>query len=467
MTRKMNMKTLFALSSALLIGLSVPAFGQDALELKDAVAAALESHPEINQAIQNKEAIEFEREQAQGLFLPRVSIEGSAGVRRLENATRRTLGISDQELYPLEAGIRAEQVLFDSGNRSNELKRQAARTDGAALRVEERSEFVALNVSRQYLDYLLQQRIVAAAEDNVTFHQKLVGDLREGVAKGSLSIADQQQAEERLQAARARLTESQEDMTNVAIAFRTLTGLDIAGVRQPPALGSQLPPTLAEAIELGRTQNPRVQEAMADVDAAHAVVRKAEADLGPTVSLEANGRVGDDIDGFRGQTNDMQARIVARWLVFDGGINRAKVQEMTRRASETRFRLHQVTREAEEDVRRAWNSWSNQGKLLGELEEQSKVSDNLLISYREQFNVGRRSLLDVLDSQNTRYNVQVRTETARFAQFFAEYRVLAATNKLLDAIGVPAPNGAKAEARKRFNVGPTPPAETLRRRYPR
>jgi adhesin transport system outer membrane protein len=140
---------------------------------------------------------------------------------------------------------------------------------------------------------------------------------------------------------------------------------------------------------------------------------------------------------------------------------------MTRRASETRFRLHQVTREAEEDVRRAWNSWSNQGKLLGELEEQSKVSDNLLISYREQFNVGRRSLLDVLDSQNTRYNVQVRTETARFAQFFAEYRVLAATNKLLDAMGVAAPNSAKAEARKRFNVGPTPPAETLRRRYPR
>jgi outer membrane protein, adhesin transport system len=467
MTRKTQMKAFLTASTALLIGLAGPAFGQDALELKDAVAAALESHPEINQAIQNKEAIEFEREQAQGLFLPRISLEGSAGVRRLENATRRTLGISDQTLYPLEAGIRGEQVLFDSGNRSAELRRQAARTDGAALRVEERSEFVALNVSRQYLDYLLQQRIVAATEDNVTFHQKLVNDLREGVAKGSLSIADQQQAEERLQSARARLTEAQEDMTNVGIAFRTLTGLDIGGVRQPPALGSQLPPSLAEAIELGRTQNPRVKEAMADIDAAHAVVKKAEADLGPTVSLEANGRVGEDIDGFRGKTDDVQARVVARWLIFDGGINRAKVQEMTRRASEARFRLHQVTRESEEDVRRAWNSWSNQGKLLGELEEQSKVSDNLLISYREQFNVGRRSLLDVLDSQNTRYNVQVRAETARFAQLFAEYRVLASTNKLLGAIGVALPEGAKAGARQRFNVGPTPPAETIHRRYPR
>ena len=61
-------------------------------DLKSAIAAAIDSHPEINQAIQNKEAIEFEREQAKGLYLPRVSVEGSAGIRRLENNTRRTLG---------------------------------------------------------------------------------------------------------------------------------------------------------------------------------------------------------------------------------------------------------------------------------------------------------------------------------------------------------------------------------------
>jgi outer membrane protein, adhesin transport system len=438
------------------------------VDLKSAVEVALESHPEINQAIQNKEAIEFEREQAQGLFLPRISVEGSAGIRRLENATRRTLGISDQELYPVEAGVRAEQILFDSGNRANELKRQASRTDGAAYRVEERSQFVALQVTRQYLDYLLQQRIVAASDDNVTFHTKLVGDLREGVSKGSISIADQQQAEERLQAAKARLTEAQQDMINTSIAFRTLTGLDIdQGAVMPGSLRAKLPPTLAEAIEKVRLQSPKVREAQADLDAAHAVVGKAKADLGPTVSLEGNARIGDDIDGFRGETNDLQAKVVMRWQLFDGGINRAKVQEMLRRSSEARFRLNQVSREAEEDVRVSWNAWTQQGKLVGELDQQARVSDDLLLSYREQFNVGRRSLLDVLDAQNTRYNVQVRAETARFAQNFAEYKVLAAENELIQSMDVATPAGAKADARARFKVGPTPPAETSRRRYPR
>ena len=435
-------------------------------DLKSAIAAALDSHPEINQAIENKQAIEFEREQAQGLYLPRVSVEGSAGVRRLENATRRALNLDNETLWPLEASVRAEETLWDSGYRSAEKRRQAARTDGAALRVGERSQFVALNVTRQYLDYMLQQRVVAAAEDNIAFHRKLLGDLGEGVTKGSISIADQQQAEERLQAALVRKSEAEQDMTNAAIQFRTLTGLSIDQVTMPDAVTSALPPTLDEAIAAERTHNPLVREAEADIQAAHAVVDEAKSELGPTVSVEGTGRVGQDVDGFRGSTNDIQGRVVLRWQLYNGGINRAKVQEMTRRASEARFRLSQRLREAEEDVRTAWNRWDTEKKRVTDLSRQGTVSDGLLVSYREQFNVGRRSLLDVLDSQNTRFNTQVRTETARFSEMFAQYQILAATNTLLDTLGLATPSDAKADARKTYNVPDLPPAELQRRRYP-
>ena len=65
----------------------------------------------------------------------------------------------------------------------------------------------------------------------------------------------------------------------------------------------------------------------------------------------------------------------------------------------------------------------------------------------------------MLDAQNTRYNVQVQAETARFARLFAEYRLLAATN-------VAPAEGSNAYARARFKVGPTPPAELMERRLP-
>src|SRR5204863_365132 len=81
--------------------------------------------------------------QAEGLWYPRVSVEGSAGVRKLHNPTRESLGIAGQTLQPVEGFVIADQLLWNSGGRTAEIKRQASRTDAAASRIEERSEFVA------------------------------------------------------------------------------------------------------------------------------------------------------------------------------------------------------------------------------------------------------------------------------------------------------------------------------------
>lgn len=443
---------------------AVPAGG--GISMKDAIAVAVNSNPEIIQAQMNKEAIQFERKQAQGLFAPRLDVEGSAGIRRLENRTRRTLGIADQELYPLEAQATAQWDLIDFGRRRGELLRQAARVDGASLRVLERSEFIALSVSRQYLNVLLQQRIYAASQDNTAFHQALVRDLGTGVKEGSISIADQQQAQERLQAAIVRETEALQSLEDAKITLRRLSGLDIDSYQMPPSLARQMPGSVDEAVGLARTQNPLVKEAEADVDAANALAKSVKAEQYPTIGVDVTGRVGDDIDGFKGNTNDIQGRAYIKWNVFQGGISRAKYQEHVRRASEARFRLDEVSRQAEEDVRTAWNALNAQTRITSELETQSKVSDDLLLSYRSQFNVGRRSLLDVLDAQNSRYSVQTRLETARFSQLFAQYQTLAATNRFLTAIEVAPGAGAGERERERFHYGPPAPSERQYRTRP-
>ena len=436
------------------------------LTMRDAILVAVDSNPEIAQAQYNTEAIQFERKQAQGLFAPRVDVEGSAGIRYLDNPLRRSLGIDDNALYPVSGQITAEWTAIDFGRRSGELRRQAARVDGASLRVVERSEFIALQVSREYLNVLLQQRVVAASQDNVGFHEALVNDLGSGVAQGSISIADQQQAQERLQAARVRQTEAQQALEEARIRLRRLTGLDVDAVVMPPELAQAVPGTLPDAVGLARSKNPLVREAEADVDAAHALADSVKADQLPRIGINMTGRAGHDIDGVDHGTRDVQANVFLRWNIFDGGINRANYQEMVRRASQARYRLYDVQRSAEEDVRIAWTNLGTQTQVAKELELQSRVSDDLLLSYRSQFNVGRRSLLDVLDAQNARYNTQVRLETSRFSAMFARYQVLASVNGLLTALDVAPAAGSGEKERDRFHYGPPKPAELERRRKP-
>lgn len=86
-----------------------------------------------------------------------------------------------------------------------------------------------------------------------------------------------------------------------------------------------------------------------------------------------------------------------------------------------------------------------------------------MTSYREQFKVGQRSLLDVLDAQNTRYNTKILADTAAFASLFAEYRLLATTGELLNVMNLSAPEQANAYARAEFKVPSAPEADDYAR----
>ena len=150
-----------------------------------------------------------------------------------------------------------------------------------------------------------------------------------------------------------------------------------------------------------------------------------------------------------------------RWTLFNGGQKEANVREQSYRADEVHARLFERTRAAEQDARSAWSRLQNQAALAGELETQGRISDDLLLSYREQFNIGRRSLLDVLDAQNTRNNVQQQTETARLARLYAQYRVLAASNRLIDCLAVQMPAAAQPDGDGAVQ-GQSDPAADLR-----
>ncbi|WP_337660655.1 TolC family outer membrane protein [Anderseniella sp. Alg231-50] len=437
-----------------------------AMSLTEAVSIAVDSNPEIGQAIANREAIEFELEQGRGLFRPRVDLEARIGGELRDSATTRLNGDDDHVFLRRDASIVARQLLFDGFESRSEVERQAARVDGASFRVFERSEFIALAVTREYLNILRLRRIVTIAARNEGYHRSLLSRIGRGASGGSISTADRDQAQERLFAARARLAESKEDLTAAEARFLKLVGRSSGRMSQPRPITRRLPPSLSAAIGHARVNNPSIKIAQADIDAADALVRKAKARFAPKLSLEGRASAGDDVSGIRGQDNDIQGNVVMSWNLLNGGIDRANVQEQVRRVDESRMKLHQISRDVEEAVRLSWNTHKQQRRRLQELRRQERTIGRLVESYSQQFGIGERSLLDVLDTQNTRFSAQSAVVTSETAVRFARYRILAATGQLLSTLGVRARPGADAYARDLMKVPPTPEAETHERHEP-
>ena len=436
------------------------------VSIHKAVSIALATNPEINEASANREGIEFELRQGRGLYLPSIDLEARAGAQVVDRPSTRRNGDDDHLFGPVEGRLTITQVIFDGFNREAEVERQASRVDDASFRVEERSEAIALNVIRAHLDIHRLKKILRLAQGNLAFHRRVLSDISRGASEGAVSDADRQQAKERILAAEAFIIENRERLETARITFYRLVGQFPSGVDFAPSIASKLPRGLDRAIGVARANNSLIKIADAAVSTAYAEVRQARSGYLPTVNLEVTGRVGEDLDGVRGRDAEFQALMVLRWNLYNGGIRPAGVQASIRGVDEQRQRLHLAQRQVEESVRSSWNSWEKQKQRLAERRQQLRISEKLLSSYGEQFKIGQRSLLDVLDTQNSKFNTEVAVVTSRHAARFAEYRILASAGILLDSLRLNGPETAEPYAREIAKVPEVPSADTFVRTQP-
>lgn len=433
------------------------------ISLYEAVQVAIEGNPEIGEAVANKEAREFELKQAYGLYLPQVDVEGRYGPQRFDSPVTRPLGTDDDGLFRSETNVVIQQLLFDGFNRQGEVERQASRVDSASWRITERSEAIALNVTRQYLETDLRSKQIGFSQANLAYTRRILSQLKEGTTAEALSVADQAQAQERVYNAEARLVEAQEELETAKIRFFKLVGKKLNVYEGVGSIAYAVPNTLSEAVDRARRMNPNISIAKADLDTAHGAIKQARSEFFPKVGVELRGKYGDDLEAVRGHEIDLRAELVVKWNIFRGNIDNANVQEQLRRADEERYGLHKAHRDVEEAVRLSWNTMIQQRQALARLRRQLASNNELVRLYEEQFKVGDRSLLDLLDTQRARFNSQIAVEVARNSALFAEYRLLAATGTLLDTLKTVSRPDAVATARVENRVPVTPEGETDKR----
>lgn len=437
----MSSKRVFRGAVAALVSASLlagPALAET-LQLDQAVRQGLIRSPELGQAQARVGAAEAGRDQARRQWFPGISATAAAGLRHLENDARIQLGLSAIDEKPLYTTIGVDQPVWDFGRRTNGTKVQNARLAAAQWEESQASEAVTYAIARAYLQVVVQIAILEAAKENLTFHQDLVADVTEGVERGAMSISERQQASERLQTARITLSQANADLANASAELGLLVGLPQVDVTTPPSPGGLIPASLEEAIAVAQVNDPRVRAAEEKLRGAGFAASRARSEYWPTLGLQGTVRAGKDFEGYRGTTRDFEVLMVMRWNLFDGGVTAAKVREADRGTDEASFGLVQAQRESELGVRKAWVGLENWRQKSLIQNERLEVARGVRESYRAQFGIGRRSLLDLLDAQNAVYNATAESQVAKIGLLLAQYGLLGQMGRLRSFFGVEKP----------------------------
>jgi len=427
----------------------VPCGGASAepFSINDALKQAVRTNPGVGESSANRRATESELRQTQSTLLPQVRVEARWGPEKFDQSAAVLTGTalpvpvagSGSWRNGSQESVVVRQVLFDGFASIHDIWRQTARVNAAAFRVRERTELIALDAAEAYVDVVRYLRLVTLSEQNVVTHEKIFANVNTRFSGGRAGEGDLEQARERVENARAALAEFRRSLEESRAKFRKVVGLEPINLRFPGPLGG-LPTTRDEALATTVRFNPTIQAAQADADAAKHAFRVTDGAFVPTFSLEGRATHNDNTYPYLGVTHDdYSGKVVMSWDVFRGGQDVWRRSEMSERYVESTARHARLQRDAIESIDKAWAARTVTVTRIAALTRQLEADRKTIAAFQKEYELGQRSLIDLLNAQNQYFNTLVSLTSARGVVVFADYQLLAAMGTLLEYLKAPPP----------------------------
>lgn len=435
------MKTLSVSTMVAAVALAFSA-QSNAETLKEIVTFAVETHPQVLSALHRKDAADSAKDAALGGYFPRVDMVVGGGWEKSKNPS--TLGLNPPPNNPTnphwvklpryEETVILNQMLWDGFGTRSEVARRQAISDSSAHRLYGTAEEVAQQTIEAYLDVLKNTEFVRFAKDNLAAHQKTYDQVKLRADRGVGRRADLEQIEARLSLAISNLASAESTLRDSEIAYLKVVGKAPVNLAKPAA--PQIPASVDEAVKAGQQNHPILKSAFADIESAQAQRGIAKSFFSPRIELEASLSNNRDIDGISGPNMDRMVMMYLKWNLFRGGFDVNRSKETAKQINEAQEIARNTHRQVESAVRLAYNAYATARDRLPSLERYVKASDATRVAYAQQFNIGQRTLLDLLDAENEYFTSRTTQLNGQFIELGARYRVLGAMGALLSTIEV-------------------------------
>src|SRR5258705_4118005 len=428
--------------------LAVSPGAAEPFSINDALRESAKSHPGVGEAAANRRATESELRQTQSTLLPQVRIDAYYGREKFDqsasivSSTALPVPIDGNAAWRngSQESVVVRQTLFDGFASIHDIWRQSARVNAAAFRVRERTELIALDAAEAYVDVVRYLRLVDLADQNVATHEKIFANVNSRFAGGRAGEGDLEQARERVENAKAQRDEFRRSLEDARSKYRKVVGLEAFNLRFPGPLGG-MPGSRDESLAVAVRFNPTLLAAQADADAAKHAFRVTDGAFVPTVALEGRATRYDNTYPFiSGVTHeDYSGRVVMSWDIFRGGQDVWKRSEAAERSVQATMAHARLQRDALESIDKAWGARTITRTRIADLVRQLEAGRKTIAAYNKEYELGQRSLIDLLNAQNQYFNTSVSLTSARGVVVFADYQLLAAMGTLLEYLKAPPP----------------------------
>ncbi len=433
-------------------------FAATAETLKEALAAAYSSNPQLMAQRAALRATDEGVSQAKAGFLPTVNADGSF---QRGNRISDIVGDLDNNGQPVPErsidinndsySLSLDQNLFRGFQDRNAVQQAKAGVKAGRAQLQNVEQRVLLDAVTAYMNVVRDLAVVELNQNNIQVLQRQLQASQDRFRVGEVTRTDVAQSEARLENAKSQFLSAEATLAGSRAQYQRVIGNQPTGL-ETPNQKPILPSSLDEAIELAMELSPGVKVAVNNEKAAKYSLNRAKGSLLPSVDVRASYNRSEGIQSlgpdivFPAVSDSTQVTVNVRVPIYAGGQRHSQIRQAKQVRSQRMLEIRQAERVAQENVFVAWDQYRAATGQIKSTQASVRANEIALEGVRQEAYVGSRTTLDVLNAEQELLNSRVSHVRAQRDEYVAAYNLVSATGKLTArdlALGVDVYNEAR------------------------
>lgn len=332
--------------------------------------------------------------------------------------------------YPRGYGVTAQQNLFNGFQTGNLVRSAESQVLAARETLRNTEQNVLLDAVTAYMNVLRDAAIVQLQQQNVQALNEQLRATNDRFQVGELTRTDVAQAQARLRAAESALSAAQANLNASRANYRRAIGSEAGNLRAARPYEKLQLASLDAAIAEAFGKHPAIMATRHGVDTAQLQVKVAEGSLLPTLNLEASAqRFSDPTTGVQ-NTFDMTAGLRLTVPLYQGGAEYSRIRQAKELTGQRQLESDAIRDQVRAAVIQSWGLVSASRFQVEAAQAQVAAAEIALNGVREEYRVGQRTTLDVLNAQAELVNARVALVTAQRDRVVASYSLLSSVGRL-------------------------------------
>ena len=403
-----------------------------AVTLYDALNQTYQNNIQLNAERENLKASEEDINISKADYKPSLTLSGSKSKENTNKLTNQSGGdatISDVD--PFTTSIKLEQTILDFG-RGLTLEKNITGLDLAKAKFLKKEQNVLHSAIDAYSSLILAREKHDINKKNLNLLNRQVENDKIRLDRGQITITDLAQSESSLAGAQAQFTQAKSDLLIAKLTYENIIGkiADPNQLKKNSDAIVNIPPTLNEAINLSKQNNPDIKIAKFDLAQSEKDLAISKSDLAPTASLSLERSYADDVSSTIDEKEKDILKATVSWPFYSGGKKRSTINKNSNLTTRKRLLLDDAVRTNETHVASAWSSLESSKSFLNSVKAQVRAAQIANDGIAAEYERGSRTTLDVIQSNALLLSAQISLASSEKNYLMAQYNLLKAVGLL-------------------------------------